>query len=323
MGTQSSGISRSRSNTTATSSSVAGMYGKPKIVEDSRFELSTEEEEKEADDDDNDDEIENEKDKLESEHLYTEVNLRHSQVGTPSFMAPETINKQTYNRAIDWWAMGVTVYECYSRERLFSGKTREEIFKNVTDGNIDLSKLDKYPLELGQFVHRLLERDSRIRLGSESVNDIKEHEYFYGIRWDTISTDDAEFLPPHQNFSLEEASEYESNRKQFYGEEDPLLKGKIGSKGATSKKFKKKKKKKTSWNFDSSISRETIREVSEEDVESADRQRISVSSTAHSMSNMRRSFAEVGESTESTTIYSGCSQIAPRITDVIDSSKVN
>jgi len=200
---------------------------------------------------------------------------RHSKVGTPGFMAPETIQNKSYNKAVDWWAFGVTAYESVCRERLFNGKTREAIFKKITDQDIDLSKLSKASPELEDLVKRLLERDSKLRLGSEDVNQIKNHPYFSGIDWTTISTDEPAYHPPQYTFKDEGAKVNAHHRRQFYGDEDPD--GKKGGKSYYSTKRKKGKRRgrENKWNLSLSISRVTIEEHSDEDKQSSEESQFS------------------------------------------------
>jgi len=184
-----------------------------------------------------------------------------------SFMAPETIRRRgQYNRAIDYWALGVTVYECSCAEKLFTGKTKDEIFQKVTEGELDLSRLNSDSPALYDFVRRLLERESKYRLGTDDVNHIKLHPYFEGIKWSTISTDETDYQPPQHKFKLEGPHDYEQNRRQFYGDEDPDAPPKSSSSLKNGSKFKGRGKlKKRKWNLDSSLSRATIEEQSDED----------------------------------------------------------
>lgn len=190
--------------------------------------------------------------------------FQHSQVGTPGFMAPETIKKQTYNKAIDWWAFGVTVYECICREKLFAGDTKDEIFKGITDKHLDLGKLKSHSEELYDFVKKLLERESKLRLGSDDVNSIKIHPYFSGINWSTISSDECGYHPPQHNFKADGPRDVSRHRYQFYGDEDPEAKArplKMKSYNSSRRRGNRDKK----WNLSRSLSKTTINEMPDED----------------------------------------------------------
>ena len=176
---------------------------------------------------------------------------------------------KSYNKAVDWWAFGVTAYESVCREGLFNGKTK------ITDQDIDLSKLSKASPELEDLVKGLLERDSKLRLGSEDVNQIKNHPYFSGIDWTTISTDEPAYHPPQYTFKDEGAKVNAHHSRQFYGDEDPD--GKKGGKSYYSTKRKKGKRRgrENKWNLSLSISRVTIDEHPDEDKQSSEESQFS------------------------------------------------
>lgn len=157
--------------------------------------------------------------------MNSEANIfrHHSRVGTPNFMAPEAINNLSCTNAIDWWSVGVTVYECTTNTRLFTGKDRNEIFRSIVHDSIDFSKLAEQSIELSDFTKGLLEKHFKSRLGYKNEKDIQSHPYFLGIRWETLSKDDSEYRIPARTFSKLEEREALQNRRQFYGDEDPSL----------------------------------------------------------------------------------------------------
>ena len=66
----------------------------------------------------------------ESTDSRTSTTMRSSRpVGTSNFMAPELIEGLPYGPPIDWWACGVTIYECTTREKLFGSGSRTTILR--------------------------------------------------------------------------------------------------------------------------------------------------------------------------------------------------
>ena len=61
--------------------------------------------------------------------------FRDSEVyGTPDYIAPEVILGKGYGFGVDWWSMGVILYEMLIGATPFSSTTVQELFDEITDG---------------------------------------------------------------------------------------------------------------------------------------------------------------------------------------------
>ena len=63
--------------------------------------------------------------------------------GTPDYIAPEVILRQGYGKPVDWWAMGIILYEFLVGVPPFYGDTPEELFAHTLSGMC--SKIDIIP----------------------------------------------------------------------------------------------------------------------------------------------------------------------------------
>lgn len=76
--------------------------------------------------------------------------------GTPEYIAPEVILRQGYGKPVDWWAMGIILYEFLVGCVPFFGDTPEELFGQVVSGEIIIHyKLRSYFLMLPVEIHNL------------------------------------------------------------------------------------------------------------------------------------------------------------------------
>eukprot|EP01018_Ginkgo_biloba_P005201 Gb_41169 [translate_table: standard] len=105
----------------------------------------------------------------------------NSFVGTEEYVAPEMLKGTGHEFAVDWWALGILVYEMLYGKTPFRGSTRKETFYNI---------LVKQPQFMGPWtplrdlIIRLLEKEPSKRLCS--LKHIKTHLFFKGLNWDTI-----------------------------------------------------------------------------------------------------------------------------------------
>nr|AML78115.1 putative LOV domain-containing protein [Eriospermum lanceifolium] len=108
----------------------------------------------------------------------------NSFVGTEEYIAPEIITGAGHTSAVDWWALGVLLYEMIYGYTPFRGKTRQKTFANILHKDLRFPGSISVSLPARQLMYRLLHRDPKNRLCScEGANEIKQHPFFHGINW--------------------------------------------------------------------------------------------------------------------------------------------
>ncbi|CDQ89996.1 unnamed protein product [Oncorhynchus mykiss] len=106
--------------------------------------------------------------------------------GTPEFLAPEVLTDTSYTRAVDWWGLGVLVYEMLVGESPFPGDDEEEVFDSIVNDEV------RYPRFLSteaiSIMRRLLRRNPDRRLGSgeKDADDVKKQPFFRGVDWEAL-----------------------------------------------------------------------------------------------------------------------------------------
>ncbi|XP_047641335.1 serine/threonine-protein kinase N2 isoform X3 [Phacochoerus africanus] len=114
--------------------------------------------------------------------------------GTPEFLAPEVLTETSYTRAVDWWGLGVLVYEMLVGESPFPGDDEEEVFDSIVNDEV------RYPRFLSteaiSIMRRLLRRNPERRLGAgeKDAEDVKKHPFFRLIDWSALM--DKKVKPP-------------------------------------------------------------------------------------------------------------------------------
>nr|AML78715.1 putative LOV domain-containing protein [Lilium sargentiae] len=124
----------------------------------------------------------------------------NSFVGTEEYIAPEIIIGAAHSSAIDWWALGILLYEMLYGRTPFRGKNRQKTFANILHKDLTFPSSIPVSLAARQLIHSLLHRDPLSRLGSRTgANEIKQHPFFREINWPLIRC----MAPPQLDVPLE------------------------------------------------------------------------------------------------------------------------
>ncbi|ERN11433.1 phototropin-2 isoform X1 [Amborella trichopoda] len=124
----------------------------------------------------------------------------NSFVGTEEYIAPEIITGAGHSSAIDWWALGILLYEMLYGRTPFRGKNRQKTFANILHKDLTFPSSIPVSLTGRQLIHGLLHRDPANRLGSSrGASEIKQHAFFCGINWPLIRC----MKPPQLDVPLE------------------------------------------------------------------------------------------------------------------------
>ncbi|KAG8363784.1 hypothetical protein BUALT_Bualt19G0058300 [Buddleja alternifolia] len=120
--------------------------------------------------------------------FFAEPNTQsNSFVGTEEYIAPEIITGEGHSSAIDWWAVGILLYEMLYGRTPFRGKNRQKTFANILHKDLTFPSSIPVSLAARQLIHALLNRDPSSRLGSNGgANEIKQHPFFREINWPLI-----------------------------------------------------------------------------------------------------------------------------------------
>uniref|UniRef100_A0A669AYB4 protein kinase C n=1 Tax=Oreochromis niloticus TaxID=8128 RepID=A0A669AYB4_ORENI len=106
--------------------------------------------------------------------------------GTPEFLAPEVLTDTSYTRAVDWWGLGVLIYEMLVGESPFPGDDEEEVFDSIVNDEV------RYPRFLSTeaigIMRRLLRRNPERRLGSgeKDAEEVKKQPFFKSMDWEAL-----------------------------------------------------------------------------------------------------------------------------------------
>ncbi|KAJ3285934.1 hypothetical protein HK104_009247 [Borealophlyctis nickersoniae] len=106
--------------------------------------------------------------------------------GTPEYLAPEIIQSKGHGKAVDWWALGILIFEMLAGYPPFFDENPFGIYEKILAGRIVFpTHFDSAARDL---IKRLLTADRTKRLGNLKAGseDIKKHKWFRGVDWDAL-----------------------------------------------------------------------------------------------------------------------------------------
>uniref|UniRef100_A0A673LQC4 non-specific serine/threonine protein kinase n=1 Tax=Sinocyclocheilus rhinocerous TaxID=307959 RepID=A0A673LQC4_9TELE len=114
--------------------------------------------------------------------------------GTPEYLAPEVLEDNDYGRAVDWWGLGVVMYEMMCGRLPFYNQDHERLFELILMEDI------RFPRTLApdakSLLSGLLKKDPQQRLGGgpDDAKEIMQHKFFTGIVWQDVY--EKKLVPP-------------------------------------------------------------------------------------------------------------------------------
>ncbi|XP_062984500.1 serine/threonine-protein kinase N1-like [Elgaria multicarinata webbii] len=108
-----------------------------------------------------------------------------SRCGTPETIAPEIVNRKPYTRSVDWWSLGVVIYQLFTGKNPFDGDNLR-LLANIITAPV------KYPAALSEeavsIMSQLMQKNPQARLGSgkRDAADVKGHLFFQEFAWEDL-----------------------------------------------------------------------------------------------------------------------------------------
>uniref|UniRef100_A0A8B9LB70 non-specific serine/threonine protein kinase n=1 Tax=Astyanax mexicanus TaxID=7994 RepID=A0A8B9LB70_ASTMX len=106
--------------------------------------------------------------------------------GTPEYLAPEVLEDNDYGRAVDWWGLGVVMYEMMCGRLPFYNQDHERLFELILMEEIRFPR--NLSPEAKSLLAGLLKKDPKQRLGgsSDDAKEVMSHKFFSLINWQDV-----------------------------------------------------------------------------------------------------------------------------------------
>ena len=126
--------------------------------------------------------------------------------GTPGYMAPEVLFNKDHTYCVDYFSLGVILYELLMGKRPYHGHNKKDLRKDIVSRQARI-KEDNIPdgfvksdtfLDCANFINSLLERKKEKRLGFNGFEEVKNHPWLIDFNWDDLINKRMSpfFIPP-------------------------------------------------------------------------------------------------------------------------------
>ncbi|KAJ5679091.1 hypothetical protein N7462_007335 [Penicillium macrosclerotiorum] len=115
--------------------------------------------------------------------------------GTTEYLAPEVLlDEQGYTKMVDFWSLGVLVFEMCCGWSPFYAEDTQQMYKNIAFGKVRFPR-DALSTEGRNFVKGLLNRNPKHRLGANGdAKELMAHPFFHDVDWEALGC--KQVIPP-------------------------------------------------------------------------------------------------------------------------------
>ncbi|XP_043705553.1 serine/threonine-protein kinase D6PKL2 [Telopea speciosissima] len=118
-------------------------------------------------------------------------------VGTHEYLAPEIVSGEGHGSAVDWWTLGIFIFELLFGVTPFRGIDNELTLANIVARALEIPKEPAIAGSAKDLITQLLVKDPARRLGSTmGATAIKHHPFFNGVNWALLRCTTPPCIPP-------------------------------------------------------------------------------------------------------------------------------
>lgn len=118
--------------------------------------------------------------------VVAEEEVQHA-VGTPDYLAPELLLGTGHGMEVDWWSLGVILFEAVTGSPPFNDDSPEKIFHNILERKITWPEPGNLSDTIIDLIDNLLCPDPDQRLGRYGAEEVMVHPWFSGIDWEELA----------------------------------------------------------------------------------------------------------------------------------------
>ncbi|KXN74021.1 Pkinase-domain-containing protein [Conidiobolus coronatus NRRL 28638] len=151
----------------------------------------------------------------------------NSFVGTEEYIAPEVIKGTGHTSAVDWWTLGILLYEMLYGTTPFKGSNRNSTFSKILKTEVQFPPTphdQQLSSSCKSIVKKLLNKDEYRRLGSKTgASDVKSHPFFKSLNFALLRHSTPPIIPPEKSFDTPSLQRRGGDNNSFDIEEEKLM----------------------------------------------------------------------------------------------------
>eukprot|EP00040_Diaphanoeca_grandis_P031524 m.188616 g.188616 ORF g.188616 m.188616 type:complete len:751 (-) comp32350_c0_seq4:1105-3357(-) len=139
--------------------------------------------------------------------------------GTPGYLAPEIVAEKPYGFSVDWWSLGVLMYEMTVGDSPFATDDDDQLFDMIQHHNPPFEK--GFDPRAKAYIQGLMTRDvdNRLACGTNGKSDVQNHPFYKKIDWGMLEKGQVE--PPFKPVKAKKGEA--TNFDDDFTSEDPTV----------------------------------------------------------------------------------------------------
>ncbi|KAJ3382046.1 hypothetical protein HDU84_004639 [Entophlyctis sp. JEL0112] len=133
----------------------------------------------------------------------------HSEAGSPAYMAPEIFKKTGYNQNVDWWSLGIIIYELLFNKRPFEASSSDGLKVAIMNDELTFKHSREISADCKSAISQFLAKDPEWRL--QGREQISSHPFFSKLDWDAVERQEVKpsFIPDIKSMNCDFTHELE------------------------------------------------------------------------------------------------------------------
>ena len=129
-----------------------------------------------------------------------EGELANSFCGTAEYLAPEMLIGNGHDYTVDWWALGILIYEMIVGIPPFFHKNKHKMYHFIKESKVNFPDAERHKISVSadaqDLIVKLLDKNKKTRLGANGIDEILKHPWFRNLDIEKLLKKELE--PPYK-----------------------------------------------------------------------------------------------------------------------------